>query len=123
MSMTYERHQPRPPLVSDENFVVGVYVLYALGYFTLITALIGVIIAHSKVNHADEMMRSHYQYQIRTFWIGLLYNLIGVPLCLVLVGFPIMLWWFIWSLIRIIKGFTLIADNKPIDHPQSWLFG
>jgi uncharacterized membrane protein len=48
---------------------------------------------------------------------------IGIPLCLVLVGFPILAWWFIWSLIRIVKGVLLVTEHKPITNPRSWLFG
>ena len=111
------------PIVSDSTLAIGVCVLYLAGYFTGISALIGVIIAHVKVDDADPVLRSHYQFQIRTFWIGLLYNLIGIPLCLVLIGFPILAWWLVWSLIRIIKGIVLLNDCKPIANPRSWLFG
>jgi uncharacterized membrane protein len=111
------------PIVSDNMLAAGVYLLYFAGYFLVIPALIGVIIAHVKVDDIDPVLRSHYQFQIRTFWIGLLYNLIDIPLCLVLIGFPILAWWFIWSLIRIVKGTLLITEHKPIAHPTSWLFG
>ena len=111
------------PIVSDNMLGVGVYLLYIAGYFTGISAVAGVIIAHVKVGDCDPVLRSHYQFLIRTFWIGLLYNLIGIPLCLVLIGFPILLWWLVWSLIRIIKGIVLLNDGKPIANPRSWLFG
>jgi uncharacterized membrane protein len=113
---------PRP-IVSDNMLAVGVYVLYFAGYFTVISALMGVIIAYVKVDDSDPVLRSHYQFQIRTFWIGLLYNLIGIPLCLVLIGFPLLGWWLVWSLIRIIKGIVLLNAGKPIANPKSWLFG
>ena len=71
----------------------------------------------------DPVLRSHYQFQIRTFWIGLLYMAIGIPLCIVLIGFPLLLWWFIWSVIRIVKGTLLATEHKPIANPSSWLFG
>jgi uncharacterized membrane protein len=120
MTMSYET--PRP-IVSDNMLAVGVYVLYGVGYFTAITALIGVIIAHVKVDDTEPVSQSHYRFQIRTFWIGLLYIAIGIPLCLALIGFPILAWWLIWSLIRIVKGMLLAIDNKPIVNPGSWLFG
>src|ERR1039458_841677 len=68
------------PIVSDNARALIVYVLYCVGYFTMISALIGVIIAHVKVHDTDPVLRSHYQFQIRTFWIGLLYLAIGIPL-------------------------------------------
>jgi uncharacterized membrane protein len=115
--------ETRRAIVSDDALALIVYVLYCVGYFTVITALIGVVIAHVKVHDTDPALRSHYHFQIRTFWIGVLYLAIGFPLCFVLIGFPILLWWLVWSLIRIIKGFIALNDNKPIANPKSWLFG
>ena len=120
MSLPYETQRP---IVSGYFLVIAVYLLYGLGYFTGISALIGVIIAHLKVDDADPVLRSHYRFQIRTFWIGLLYLAIGIPLCVVLIGIPILAWWFIWSLIRIVKGMLLVIEHKPIVNPRSWLFG
>ena len=111
------------PIVSDNALAVVVYLLYCAGYFTGISALIGVIIAHMKVDTADPVLRSHYRFQIRTFWIGLAYLAIGIPLCVALIGIPILGWWFIWSLIRIVKGILLLTEHKPIVNPGSWLFG
>ncbi len=120
MTLPYETERP---IVSDNVFAIAVYVLYGVGYFTGISALIGVIIAHMKVDDADPVLRSHYRFQIRTFWIGLAYLAIGIPLCMVLIGIPILAWWCIWSLIRIVKGMLLVIEHKPIANPGSWLFG
>jgi uncharacterized membrane protein len=121
-AMTLTSETPRP-IVSDNALAVIVYVLYCVGYFTGISALIGVIIAHVKVDDTDPVLRSHYQFQIRTFWIGLLYLAIGFPLCMVLIGIPVLAWWLLWSLIRIIKGIISVNECKPIANPRSWLFG
>jgi uncharacterized membrane protein len=120
MAVPYETQRP---IVSDNMLAVGVYLLYVAGYFTVIPALIGVIIAYVKVDDSDPVLRTHYQFQVRTFWIGLLYIAISIPLCLVLIGFPLLAWWFIWSLIRIVKGTLLVTEHKPIANPTSRLFG
>ena len=112
MSISCENERP---IVSDDILAVAVYVLYGVGYFTGISALIGVIIAHLKIDDADPVLQSHYRFQIRTFWIGLL--------TILLIGIPILVWWFVWSLIRIVKGMTAISVHKPIANPRSWLFG
>jgi uncharacterized membrane protein len=111
------------PVVSDTGFVLAVYALYGASYFTGFTALVGVIIAHMKIGDADPLLASHYRFQIRTFWIGLAYLAIGCVLSFVLIGIPILIWWFVWSLIRVVKGLLFILDNKPIANPKSWLFG
>jgi len=105
------------PIVSDNALAIIVYVLYCVGYFTVISALIGVIVAHVKVHDTDPVLRSHYQFQIRTFWIGFLYLAIGIPLCMVLIGIPVLAWWLLWSLIRIIKGIISVNEYKPIANP------
>jgi uncharacterized membrane protein len=120
MTLPYETERPG---TSDNFLALVVYLLYGVGYFNGISAVIGVIIAHMKVDGTDPVLQSHYRFQIRTFWIGLLYFAIGVPLCVVLIGIPILAWWFIWSLIRIVKGSLLLIEHKPIVHPGSWLFG
>src|SRR5579871_1465696 len=38
----------------------------------------------------------------------------GVVLMVAIVGFAIPVWWFVWSLIRTVKGGLLLMDNKPI---------
>jgi uncharacterized membrane protein len=121
-AMTLSSETERP-IVSDDNLAMIVYGLYCSGYFIALPALIGVIIAHVKVDDTDPVVRSHYQFQIRTFWIGLLYLTIGTLLSIVLIGIPILIWWFVWSLIRIVKGMIRINEYKPIARPTSWLFG
>jgi uncharacterized membrane protein len=122
--MTYTDDQAaRPPAVSNTTIATIVYALYFAGFFTGISALAGVIVAHVQYDTADPLLRSHYQFQIRTFWIGLLYFVIGLVLCLVLVGYLVLLWWFIWTLIRCIKGILALNEGRPIANPTSWMFG
>ena len=67
MSLSLENQRP---IASDNILAIAVYALYVLGYFTVVTAVIGVIIAHAMVNDADPVSQSHFRFQIRTFWIG-----------------------------------------------------
>ncbi len=67
---TVDAHDPRP--ASNESSLAAiVYALFIAGLFLgFIPSLIGVIIAHAAANSRDDLMRSHFKYQIRTFWIG-----------------------------------------------------
>jgi uncharacterized membrane protein len=114
---------PSRPVVGESGLVLTVYILYLVGFLTGITALIGVIIAHVKASSSGETARSHFQFQIRTFWIGLGYLAIGWLLVALLVGIPILIWWFAWTLARVIKGMLLLNEGKPVAQPASWLFG
>lgn len=113
-------HDQRP--TNERGYAFAVYALYAIGFFTVITAVVGLIIAHVKASTACGIWLSHFQFQIRTFWIGLLYFIVGFGLLYFLVGAPIILWWTIWTLVRIIKGAILLHDQRPIPQPTSWLF-
>ena len=104
----------------------AVYLMYCIGYFNPFTALFGVGVAYVRVGDSDPVLQSHYQFQIRTFWIGLLYLAIGISLYLLgiaYIGIPILAWWFLWSLTRTIKGIRLVNGSRPIANPRSLLFG
>jgi len=115
--------QSQQPALTGKQLALFVYILYLVAYFNGITAVIGVIIAHVQIGSADPVLASHYRFQIRTFWIGVLYLVIGTILTVVLVGIAVLFWWFIWSLVRNIKGVLALNENKPIVNPASWLFG
>ena len=52
-----------------------------------------------------------------------MYLAIGIVLTFVVIGFLVLLWWFIWSLVRNVKGLLALNENKPIQNPASWMFG
>lgn len=115
--------QTQQPVVSGRSLALSVYILYLVGFLTGFTALIGVIIAHVKVSSSNDILRSHFRFQIHTFWGGLLYLIVGSALLSFVIGIPILIWWFIWTIVRIIKGMLLLNDGAPIARPKSGLFG
>ena len=111
------------PVVSNTGLAFIVYLLYFTGYFNGITTIIGVIIAHVQADSADPVARSHFRFQTRTFWIGLLYIVVGAALFVAVVGIFVLIWWFVWSLVRNIKGILALNEGRPIADPDSWRFG
>lgn len=92
-----------------------VYVLYALSYFTGITAIVGIIINYVKKEEvAGTWLESHFSWQIRTFWFGLLWAAIGVATSVILIGFAVLFANFCWIIYRIVKGWFNLNDNKPM---------
>ncbi|OGS90633.1 MAG: hypothetical protein A2Z95_04155 [Gallionellales bacterium GWA2_60_18] len=92
-----------------------VYILYALSYFTGITAIVGIIINYVKQDDvAGTWLESHFRWQIRTFWFGLLWAVIGGITAFILVGFAILFANFCWIIYRIVKGWLNLNDNKPM---------
>lgn len=84
-------------------------------------ALVGVIIAYIDRGTTTEKYATHYQYLIRTFWIGLLFLLVSFVLSLLLVGFFLMMATGLWYVIRCVKGLVLVIRDEQIDNPSTWL--
>ncbi|WP_076419666.1 DUF4870 domain-containing protein [Colwellia sp. UCD-KL20] len=107
---------------SSKNTAKIIYILYLIGLFFGITGVIGVVMAYVNKDDASQWLKTHYQFQIRTFWIGALYMFLGSLLSLVLIGWFILLFWVVWLIIRSVKGLKALDSNRAIENPTSWLF-
>lgn len=99
-----------------------VYVLYLIAAFTGVPYLIGLIIAYVSRGDADEVAATHYQYQIRTFWLGLLYVIIGGLTMAVGIGFLICLFTWLWAIVRSFKGMGWYNEGVEVPNPRTWLW-
>lgn len=129
--------ETNPAVVTSEDRTLAAvtYGLYLLGLVNGLTILVGLVIAHMNRDTAGPVMRSHYTFLIRTFWIGLgvflaLGVLIGISaiLSIVLVGIPfLMLFLFLWGAvgvwfaIRCIVGVVYLSQGEAYPRPQTWL--
>ena len=100
-----------------------IYVLYLVGLLFEITLLVGVVMAYVNRANAPETLRTHYQFQIRTFWIGLLYAVVSIILVLTIIGIFMLIFVLIWYLVRCIKGLQTASAGRPVTKPTSWMFG
>ena len=92
-----------------------VYVLQAIGFFNGITWIVGVVINYVKrEDAAGSWLESHFTWQIRTFWWGLVWGVVGAILCLVFIGFFVLGANAIWIIYRIIKGALALNEGKPL---------
>lgn len=99
-----------------------VYILYLVGIILGITGLIGVIMAYINKGDAPDWLKTHYQFQIRTFWIGFLYMFIGIILSFVLIGYFILLFWLVWLIVRCVKGMKALDKKEAHPNPTGWMF-
>ena len=92
-----------------------IYGLYALGYFTGgLTWLAGVIYAYLE-RGKDALLDTHLRFQIRTFWISLLLWFVGLLGIFALgLGYFMLLFLVVWGITRIISGFLLANEGKPV---------
>ncbi len=97
------------------NLAVVVYILQALSFFVGgITGLAGVIVNYVKLDDvANTWVEPHFRWQIRTFWIGLLWTVIGLVTVAILIGWFILLGVSIWVIYRIVKGALALNDGRP----------
>ena len=92
-----------------------VYALQAAGFFVGITWIVAVIIDYVKRDDAaGTWLESHYRWQIRTFWFGLLWGVIGGILCLILVGFVVLAADAIWIIYRVVKGWLRLSERRDV---------
>ena len=91
-----------------------VYILQALGFFTAITGIAAIIVNYIKLEDTQgTWLESHFRWQIRTFWFGLLWMSVGVmSLFILFIGYLIIIANAIWILYRIIKGAIYLNDKK-----------
>jgi len=98
-----------------KTLTLVVYALQAAGFFVGITWIVAVVINYiKKEDAAGTWLESHFRWQIRTFWFGLLWGVIGGILTLVLVGFAILFADAVWIIYRIVKGWLNLSDGKPM---------
>jgi uncharacterized membrane protein len=99
-----------------------VYILYLVGLIVGITSLVGIVMAYINRGAAPEWVQTHFRYQIRTFWIGLLFGIIAIATMIILIGWVIMAFVVVWWVVRCIKGFQAIGSGQPIENPATWLW-
>ncbi len=99
-----------------------VYILYLVNIILGFLGIIGVIIAYVNRNDAPDWLKTHYQFQIRTFWISVLYSVIGVILTYVVIGVFILLFVLVWWIVRCVKGMKYLDNQEPHPNPTGWMF-
>jgi uncharacterized membrane protein len=120
----------RPPLddiLNDKTYVVSIYALYLLGFFTGgVTTLIGLVMAYVLKGGAGPRAYSHYVFAIRTFWRTLVWTLVisvvlavGCVLSFILVGIPILIVAAagfcvlpIWFAVRCVVGLIAALEDR-----------
>ncbi|MGH7024283.1 MAG: DUF4870 family protein [Caulobacteraceae bacterium] len=145
MSDTYEPGAPTPPpppsspppppmpsatppataVTHDERqMAFVVYILYLAHFVPVIgwvATIVGLVLAYVEEPTAPAWLKSHYKFQIRTFWIGLVYGVVSIVLCFILIGFPLLLATWIWFIVRCALGLSRLLRNEAYPTPESWL--
>lgn len=107
---------------ADGETVRLVYILYLVSLLLGVTSIVGVIMAYVNRGDAPDWLRSHYRFQIRTFWIGLLYTSLSLLTFIIIIGIFFGMFGFVWWIVRCAKGLKLLARGEPYENPATWLW-
>ena len=124
--------EPREPLVKLTH------VIYALHAFSLVTGIIGaativgafltgwpsiiaVILNYAKRSEVTgTWLESHFRWQIRTFWFGLLWVTLCALFIIATLGIGLLIAWLplslvgLWFIYRIARGWLRLLERQPM---------
>jgi len=103
----------------EKTLTAVIYGLYAASFFFGITGIIAIMINYIKKNDVvGTYLESHYQWQIGTFWKGLINVLLGFVMIFSGwwgAGIFLIIFSGIFVIFRIVKGWLRLNDEKPMD--------
>jgi uncharacterized membrane protein len=125
---------PSPSLISMTLLVYALFGVAAVvglvssGFpliapLTGIVGIVAIILAYVKRGEATgTWLESHYRWLIRTFWFSLLWGAIGAVIFVLLliivigvfIGYLIWVATTIWVMYRLVRGYMLFSESKPI---------
>lgn len=109
-----QRHQ----LVLLTHLMYGLHTLsfFSAGIFSVVAMVLNFV---KRKELPDDFLRSHFQWQARSFWFTLLWLLLSLPLWAFFV-FPGWAAWTgigLWYLYRFIRGWWAFIENRPMPVP------
>ena len=102
-------------LASLKTLTLVVYALQAFSFAWGVTAVVGLIVNLVKRDDVrGTVYESHFNWQIKSFWWGLFWLVVGLVLSMVMVGFLVLLVAWVWMIYRVVKGFLKLNDGLPV---------
>lgn len=107
----------------DFNQPTIINLLYLGSFFTGVSGLVGIVLAHVwQGENGEDWAQSHFTYMIRTFWIGFVATIISFLLMIVLIGFLLMPVVAIWFGVRSVLSLVKAQKREPMPDPETLLF-
>ena len=104
----------------DTSMAKIIYVLYLLALINGVTAIVGLVMAYIYKDQAPPWLRTHYELQIRTFWMALLYAVISGVLSFILIGVLLFFILAIWWIVRCVKGLKYLDQRVAYPNHMGW---
>jgi uncharacterized membrane protein len=130
--------QPSGGVLPQSSLVTWTQIIYGLHAFSLLTGILGaatvvgmfltgwpsiiaVIMNYLKQSEArGTWLESHFRWQIRTFWYGLLWVSLCWLLVILTLGIGLFVVWLplgivgLWFIYRIVRGWLSLSDRRPM---------
>lgn len=112
---------PNNPLSDDRQMAMIVYIAYLAAFAFPPLAIAGLVLAYVNRETAPDWLKSHYTFQIYTFWIGLVFSLVSMVLWAVLIGFLLTFATMAWWVVRCALGINRLMMREAYPNPVSWM--
>ena len=123
-----------------ESLIKLAHAIYALHAFSLVTGIVGaatvvgafltgwpsiiaVILNYVKRSEVrGTWLETHFRWQIRTFWFGLLWATLCGLFVVATLGIGLLIAWLpltlvgLWFIYRIVRGWLRLVDHRPMYH-------
>jgi len=130
--------EPQLDAATSRSLFNSTQLIYALHAFSLITGIIGaatvigafltgwpslIAVVLNYVKRADvrgTWLESHFRWQIRTFWYGLLWVSLCLGFVVITLGIGILVAWLplvivsVWFVYRVVRGWLALRDRRPM---------
>jgi uncharacterized membrane protein len=103
---------------NGRTMVIVAYVLHLLGACTGLLSIIALIINYAAKGSHGDLIDSHHDWMIRTFWYTFLGFVIAWVLAFTFIGIPLAgllaftAW--LWYIYRHVKGLIFLLDSKAV---------
>jgi uncharacterized membrane protein len=126
--------EPRPSLITLTHVIYGLHALSLLtgivgvasvvgAFLTGWPSIIAVILNYVKRSEVrGTWLDSHFRWQIRTFWFGLLWVMLWGLFVVATLGIGLLIAWLplalvgVWFVYRILRGWLRLIDRQPMYH-------
>ena len=126
MSESTSTYEPSGLRTADPSLVTYTHVIYALHALSAVIRLTGLGAPYWDANARGTLLESHFRWQIRTFWLALLWivvaGVVSAPLVLLL-GLGVLTFFLaaaaigLWVIYRVARGWLALRDGRAMPLP------
>lgn len=99
---------------TERTVVLVCYVLHLFGAIAALPSVIGLVLNYLKRAEAGELLGTHHDWMIRSFWWAVLWLLVGYATLLFLIGWAILGLSWLWYVYRHVRGLINFLNGEPM---------